>query len=178
MVLEKWLIWLTSHEQKFSWIWDLCRNTANNITFHYRTNSVKINDQIFQWIKKTLFLTHFWSIFPISGAKNSFPENPAMSSTTSYGFLAPCRNLEKNNDIIPRKRPDRRKEGRTEGRTDPISYDSSGYCLGSKKLNRQISELWYFIFTFWKKSHTGRACTLKLSIYFRKNSDHRFLKEP
>ena len=38
----------TSQEQKFSQIWDLCRNTANNTNFHYRTFSVKINDQIFQ----------------------------------------------------------------------------------------------------------------------------------
>ena len=27
-------------------IWDLCRNTAN-INFHYRSNLVKMNDQIF-----------------------------------------------------------------------------------------------------------------------------------
>ena len=33
--------------QNFSQIWDLCRNTVNNINFHYRSNSVKINDQIF-----------------------------------------------------------------------------------------------------------------------------------
>ena len=41
-----------------------------------------------------------------------------------YRFLAPCQNLEKINDAIQGKRPDRRKdgrkEGRTEGRTDPI----------------------------------------------------------
>ena len=38
-------------------------------------------------------------------------------STTSYGILAPRQNLEKTNDKIPRKRPDRQ----TDGRTDPIS---------------------------------------------------------
>ena len=32
----------------FSQIWDLCRNRANNINFHYRTNSEKINDKILQ----------------------------------------------------------------------------------------------------------------------------------
>ena len=42
-------------------IWDLCRNTANNMNFDYRTNSVKINDKIFQQIQKTLFFGHFWS---------------------------------------------------------------------------------------------------------------------
>ena len=35
-------------EQKFSQIWDLSRSTGNNANFHYRTNSVKTNDQIFQ----------------------------------------------------------------------------------------------------------------------------------
>ena len=60
-------------------------------------------------------------MFPIFGAKNIFPENPALSRTTLYGFLASCQNLEKTNDTIPRKRSDRRKERRTEGRTDPIS---------------------------------------------------------
>ena len=45
-----WLrtFWPISQEQKFSQIWDLYSNTANNINFHYITNLVKINDQIFQ----------------------------------------------------------------------------------------------------------------------------------
>ena len=37
--------WPISQKQK---LWDLCRNTANNTHFHYRSNSVKINDQTFQ----------------------------------------------------------------------------------------------------------------------------------
>ena len=37
-----------SQKQTFSQIWDLCMNTANNINFHYRTNSVKTNAQISQ----------------------------------------------------------------------------------------------------------------------------------
>ena len=56
-----------SQEQNFSQTWDLCRNTGNNISFHYRTNSVKIDDQTFQQIQKTLFLAHFpnfLGIFP------------------------------------------------------------------------------------------------------------------
>ena len=53
-------------------------------------------------------MAHFGSIFPILGAK-VFLENPALSCTTSYGFLAPCQNLEKVNDTIQRKCPDRRK---------------------------------------------------------------------
>ena len=45
-----WLrtFWPISQEQNFFQIWDLCRNTANNIDFHYISNSVKIIDQIFQ----------------------------------------------------------------------------------------------------------------------------------
>ena len=34
--------------KNFPQIWDLCSNTANSISFCYWTNSVKINDQIFQ----------------------------------------------------------------------------------------------------------------------------------
>ena len=88
-------------------------NTANNKNFHYRTNSVKINDSIFQYIQKTLFLTYFWSIFPILEAKIFFWKI-RLSRTTSYGFLASCLNLEKTNDAIPRKRPDRRKGRKTD----------------------------------------------------------------
>ena len=68
--------------------------------------------------KKTLFLAHFGSIFPIFGVKKIFLENPALSSKTSYGFLARCQNLEKFNDTIQRKHPDRRKDGRTDERRD------------------------------------------------------------
>ena len=64
---------------------------------------------------KTLFLAHFWSIFPNFWAKNFFPENPFLSRTTSYGFLAKRQNSEKNNDTIRRKRLDRRTDERTDG---------------------------------------------------------------
>ena len=45
-----WLrtFWPISQEQKLSQIWDLSRNTASNISFNYRTNSVKIDYQMFQ----------------------------------------------------------------------------------------------------------------------------------
>ena len=52
--------------------------------------------------------------FPNFAARKIFLENPALSRTTSYGFLASCQNLEKTNDTIPRKRPDRRTDGRTD----------------------------------------------------------------
>ena len=41
------VFWPISTEQHFSQTEDLYRNTANNINFHYRTNSSNINDQIF-----------------------------------------------------------------------------------------------------------------------------------
>ena len=63
----------------------------------------------------------FWPIFE---AKKIFVENPVLSCTTSYEFLAPCQNLEKVNHTIQRKCPDRWTEGQkgrsTEGRADPI----------------------------------------------------------
>ena len=45
-----WLrtFWPISQEQKFSQIWDMSRNTASNISFNYRINSVKIDYQMFQ----------------------------------------------------------------------------------------------------------------------------------
>ena len=55
---------------------------------------------------------------PIFGAKFFFLENLALSSTTSYGFLASCQNLEKINTKIPRKSPHRRKDGRKDRKTE------------------------------------------------------------
>ena len=51
----------------------------------------------------------FWLIFPIFGAKK-FSGKLALSSTTSSKFVARCQNLEKTNDTIPRKCPDRQKD--------------------------------------------------------------------
>ena len=47
------------------------------------------------------------------GDEKIFPENPALLHTTPHGVLAPCKNLEKINNAIPRKRPNRRKDGQT-----------------------------------------------------------------
>ena len=62
----------------------------------------------------------FWVHFPNFWDKKIFLESPALSHTTSYGFLTPCQNLEKVNDIIQRKRLDRQEEGQNDGWTDPI----------------------------------------------------------
>ena len=57
--------------------------------------------------KKNLFLAHF----PNFLGKIFFLENLALSHTKSYGFLALCQNLGKNNDTISRKHPDQPKDG-------------------------------------------------------------------
>ena len=62
------------------------------------------------WLILGLF-SQFWGQKKIS-------ENPGLSRTTSYAILAPCQNLEKINNTIPRKRPYRLKDGRTEERTE------------------------------------------------------------
>ena len=79
----------------------------------------KLTTKSFNKFKKPCF----WSIFgPFSQTlgQKIFPENPALSYTTSYGFLAPYQNSEKTNDTIPRKRLDRKTNGTAEGRTDLI----------------------------------------------------------
>ena len=79
-------------------------------------------------------MTHF----PKFWGKKIFLAYMALSCTTSYGFLAPCQNLEKTNDAIPRKCPDKRKGrwnvGRTDERTDrPNFIGLFQLLLGSKK---------------------------------------------
>ena len=64
-------------------------------------------------------MAHFLFIFQILGAKKNFPRDLALSHTASYGFLAPCQNLEKTRDTILRKCLDRYKDGRTD-RAEPF----------------------------------------------------------
>ena len=64
-----------------------------------------------------MFLAHFWSILSILGENFFFLENPAMSHTTSYGFLAPCQNFELKMQFQENAQTDKR----TEGQSDPIS---------------------------------------------------------
>ena len=109
-----WLraFWPISQKQDFSQY--LGRITANNITFYYRTNSVKINDEFLFKIKKP----YFWPIVgPFSQfleQKKFFLKTPDLSCTTSQGFQAPSQNSEKSNDKIPEKYPDRQQDRRTD----------------------------------------------------------------
>ena len=76
-----WLrpFWLVSQQADFSQAQDFCRNIGNNITFHYRSNSGKTNDQMFH--SKDLFFTHF---------PHSFQRSWALACKTPYRFLVPC----------------------------------------------------------------------------------------
>ena len=65
-----------------------------------------------------MVLVNFGPIFPIFGTKKIFPENPALSHTTSHGILAPCRNLEKMTQFQENPSTDRRTNGRKEERKD------------------------------------------------------------
>ena len=82
--------------------------------------------------KKNLFLAHFWSIFQILGPKNIFSENLALSHTTSYGFLAPCQNLEKT---------ERRTERRMDERTDRPNFIGPFQLTQGVKKSKNFTQL-------------------------------------
>ena len=102
-----------SQESEFSQISDLCRNTANNIDFHYRTNSVKINDKIFQYIQRKPVFGPFLSHFPIFGAKRFFSGKPGSVMHNFTWVSSTMPKFRKTNDTILRKRLDRRKDRQT-----------------------------------------------------------------
>ena len=64
-------------------------------------------------LKKPCFWPILGSFSQFLGQKKFSSKNPALSRTTSYGFPAPCQNLEKVNDKNQRKCPDRLKNGQT-----------------------------------------------------------------
>ena len=67
---------------------------------------------------KTPYFWPFLVKFPNFCSKNIFLENPVLSRTTSYGFLAPGQNLEKTN-IQFHEKPGRM-ERLSEEQTDTI----------------------------------------------------------
>ena len=77
---------------------------------------LKLISKFFNKLKNPCFRLIFGPFSQFSG-KNVFPENPDLSRLTSYRFLALHQNLEKTNDTILRKRPDRRK-GEQDGQKD------------------------------------------------------------
>ena len=101
-------------EQYFSQILDLCRNTESNTNFHYITNSVNINDQIFLKFNKPyfgLFLVHFSSF----GGKNVFSKkSPPVTHNTFIRVSSNMPKFRNSNGPIPRKHWDRWQDGRTD----------------------------------------------------------------
>ena len=93
----------------------------------------KLMTKYFNIFKKSCF----WPIFPIFGAKKFFLGHLTLSGTTSYGFLALHQNLEKTNDKIPRKQPDRQKvrwkDRRRDGRMDRPYFIGPFQLLGVQK---------------------------------------------
>ena len=76
----------------------------NNISFHYRTNSVKINDKIFQSIKKNPVFGSFLVFFPNFGAKTFFSRKPG-SAMHNFIWVSSSMLDTKTNDAIPKKMP-------------------------------------------------------------------------
>ena len=123
-ILHKWLIkkscnligWEHFGPYLRNQIGDLWRNIANNINFHYRKNSVKFNDKIFSIDSKN----RFWPIF---GPFSQFSRQKKIflkiwpSCTISYGFLALCQNLQKNNTIAKNTWTEGRLEKQKDGQT-------------------------------------------------------------
>ena len=68
--------------------------------------------------KKNPAFDPFFTHLPHLWGKIFFPGKSASATHNFIWVLAPCQNLEKGNDTIQRKRPDRWTEGWTEGRKD------------------------------------------------------------
>ena len=115
-----WLraLWPISQKSDLFQIWYLCRNTVNNINFHYRTNSAKINDKVFNKFKTP----YFWHIFPILEAKNFFKKIRICTTQLHMGFKHHAKILKKTNDPIPQNCPDRRSEQQKHSLTRRIKW--------------------------------------------------------
>ena len=62
-----------------------------------------------------MFMAHFWSLFPTSGAKNFFLENLTLSRTTSLGFQHHAK-IQK--ELMMQFHKNTPTDGRTDRRTD------------------------------------------------------------
>ena len=86
------------------------QNTANNKNCHYRTHSVKINDQFFFKFEKP----YFWPISSIFGAKKVFPKNWAVMQNFLRVSSTMLKKIQRNLMIQSKKTPaDDRKDGQT-----------------------------------------------------------------
>ena len=90
-----------------------CRNIANYINFHYRTNSVKINDKFFNKLKKKpVFFGPFLVHFPNFGDKTFFLENLAVTHNLIW-IPSTTPKFRKYKWYNPKKMP-RQKDRRTD----------------------------------------------------------------
>ena len=122
--------------------------------FYFRPLPAKTNDKVFWNMEKNSFL--------FFRAMRIFLINPALSGTTSRGFLSSCRKVEKTNDQIPRKFQDRRTDVRIER-----PYFLGPFCHG-RSSNKELWFITYrlnylkdtsFILRFWLK---GKFQTKKI----------------
>ena len=97
-------------EPEFSQIWDLCKNTANNINFHYRPNSEKIMSKFSNTLKNPIFCQFF--------EQKYFLQKIWPSCAATHGSLTPCWVSKKTNEPIPRKLLDGRMEGQKDRRME------------------------------------------------------------
>ena len=67
-------------------------STASNKNFRYRTNSLKITNQIFLYIKKN---SYFWPISSIWGQKKTFLKNRAVM----HNFISVSGTMAKFSEI-------------------------------------------------------------------------------
>ena len=136
-ILFDWLrtFWPKSQELKFSQIRDLCRNTANNINFHYRTTSVKCNDQINSkspvfdpfLVHFSNFLGIFFFFFFLCGKSGSVMHSFISISSTMPKF---------RKTTIPRKHLDRQTDGRINRTAD------RPYFIGPLQLPMAVKKLY------------------------------------
>ena len=127
-----------------------------------------------------MFLAHFWPIYPNFGAQIFFSGKSDSAKHNFIWFLAPCQNLEKINDAIPRKRLNRRKDGQKDRsyfmehlRLPPgVQQKNTGSTLLQIKKFRQIQSnisLWIapffliYLFTLWWSNNS-------ILIYGRSNN--------
>ena len=91
----------------------VCARKTITISFILDHFQPKLMTKFCEIWKKPHFLAYFGPFSPIFRAMRIFLKNPALSPTTSHGFLSPCQKLGKTNDQIPRKLSDRRTDGQT-----------------------------------------------------------------
>ena len=122
--------------QIFPKIWDLCQNTANNINFHYRPNSEKINDYP--------VLAHF-PIFLVK--KFFFKKSGSVKHKKTWA-------LNTMLSFRIKLMSQSRKNFRTEGQTDPNSQNPSDHGRGSNIVRHFLVSRTSALYGLWNPKFT------------------------